>query len=66
LGVTAVWHPDAMLATVERLLEIVTELAAERGWTEPDIDADLLLSMRGEVSAPVPLAGINPAAARVR
>ena len=32
LGVTAVWQPDAMLATVERLLEIATELATEHGW----------------------------------
>jgi len=32
LGVTAVWQPDAMLATVERLLETATELAAEHGW----------------------------------
>ena len=32
LGVTAVWQPDGMPAAVERLLEIATELAAERGW----------------------------------
>ena len=32
LGVTAVWQPDAMLATVERLLETATELATEHGW----------------------------------
>ena len=32
LGVTAVWQPDGMLAAVERLLEIATELAAEHGW----------------------------------
>ena len=31
LGVTAVWQPDAMLATVERLLETATELATEHG-----------------------------------
>ena len=32
LGVTAVWQPDSMPATVERLLETATELAAEHGW----------------------------------
>jgi len=32
LGITAVWQPDGMLAAVERLLELATELAAERGW----------------------------------
>ena len=32
LGITAVWQPDGMLAAVERLLELATELAAEHGW----------------------------------
>ena len=32
LGVTAVWQPDAMLATVDRLLETAAELATEHGW----------------------------------
>src|SRR5262249_60408529 len=32
LGITAVWQPDGMLAAVERLLELATELAAENGW----------------------------------
>lgn len=32
LSITAVWQPDAMPMTVQRLLDVATELAAERGW----------------------------------